>query len=648
MAELIYDFSHEVGSDSFEIKTSSMMTSVRYVGASKDHQETASSTELWMRNIFPGVSVLHKLEPYIISSEFEIDEVHDAIDIALSFSSAVTLRNTVPNNPGIVGAIDSMGNTVMSMIASKVSDDTGMKSPAVIVTPLGEGAEWRITISIDDAWQRESSRVFPFRFSLDYSLSPSSKALGSITMSSIDNETVLYQDTRPDSATMFAVYFCDDSQLKRERMMKDGRPVCSTIPHIEGDTWDLTPADFERHDSGYGYDTRRVWLEIISSKPIASDKPVYYDVIPAGSVKYLGNIAERIGYIGDLPIFRGSFLVTRQAPPSFLDGTGVVRAYIIENREKDIPARIRVIGSSKKTMSSVIRIIGTKKLSSIGAIVNVVNNKSTIGSRVNVISNKGLNEKSSRVWVLQTVQDDDFITDGKFYFPDTLATRWEQPSLIGRDYAGSVSQVWNGGGYSIKFVPIEASDTNAISANWYSEIGIGVPFYTYGIRVGSQMSLIRLADVPLSKTYPAIAGNISVSLKYMHLQISPPDGYEWDTEESSTGFLGIHIEGDNTVSGTFSGEIAMTTAPVDWILSSFGWNGMQKPSYDLIWNNVSINVPKMWYDTIGPGGTTTLGRMSIMFAPSYGMLRLKTYPYSYSGPFQKANLYIDDISARIG
>jgi len=633
MADPIYDFSHEVGTSSFDIIMSTMRMSIRYVGASSSHSETASSSELGMNDIFDGISIRHRLEPYIISSEFEMRTVPDEIEIALTFSSSVTIRNPMPSNPGVISAIDMRGNTILSIIASRMMDDTGMSSPVIEISPSGDGSEWTISISADEAWAGSSSRVSPFRFSLDYSLSPPSRvAMSSIRLASIDNDSILYQDTRPDSATMFAVYFCDDSQFKRERMMTDGKPVCSTIPHIEGDTWDLTQPDFDRHESGYGYDTRRVWLEIIASKPVPVDTPVYYDVIPAGSVQYLGNIAERTGYIGGLPIFRGSFIVTRQSPPSFQDGNGVVRAYIVENRTKEMSSRIRVVGHGTKQRQAIVNVInGTKALKNIGASVTVLNRRRTIGAKVTIVASKGVDYREARVLVHQPYPFNEFVIDGKFDISSTLATRWNQPHES-RDYAGSVSQEVYGAGYVVKFSPLGLThQQDHICSDWRNNVGTERPLQSFC----EEMSMMKLVDVPVTKTVPSTPGGIGMSFRYMHRQITPPEGYEW------------YIDANTWDSLSPQGMIGVWA---DWVpygrgvsLVTAGWgNLMQKPSYDPVWNDFRASLFS------GMPSSATLTELTFMFVPKYCLLRETTYPYScgdWPGE-QMADLFLDNISIK--
>ena len=635
MADPIYDFSHEVGTSSFDITMSTMRMSIRYVGASSSHSETASSSELGMNDIFDGISIRHRLEPYIISSEFEMRTVPDEIEIALTFSSSVTIRNPMPSNPGVISAIDMRGNTILSIIASRMMDDTGMSSPVVEISPSGDGSEWMISISADEAWAGSSSRVSPFRFSLDYSLSPPSRvAMSSIRLASIDNDSVLYQDTRPDSATMFAIYFCDDSQFKRERMMNDGKPVCSTIPHIEGNTWDLTQPDFDRHESGYGYDTRRVWLEIIASKAVPVDTPVYYDVIPAGTVQYLGNLAERTGYIGGLPIFRGSFVVTRRSPPSFEDGTGVVRAYIVENRTKDMYAKIRVVGHGVKQRQAVVHVIGTKVLRNTAARVTVLNKRRAIGARVTIVSSKGIDHRAASVHVIQPNPGIEFVTDGVFQISNTLATRWDQPNLH-RDYDGTVSQVAYGDGHAVKFVPLGLThQQDLIYSDWINDVGKGhtrlLQFFC------EEMSMMKLVDVPVTKTVPT-PGRIRISFRYMHRQITPPEGYEWYIDAntwclwSPQGIIGVRPEWASAAARS-----------VVWDTSGY-WSLMQKPSYDPVWNDLSAIL--FDGDMTSPA---TLTGLTFMFVPKYCRLRETTYPYScgdWPGE-QMADLFLDNISLK--
>jgi len=644
MADPIYDFSHEVGTSSFDITMSTMRMSIRYVGASSSHSETASSSELGMNDIFDGISIRHRLEPYIISSEFEMRTVPDEIEIALTFSSSVTIRNPMPSNPGVISAIDMRGNTILSIIASRMMDDTGMSSPVVEISPSGDGSEWTISISADEAWAGSSSRVSPFRFSLDYSLSPPSRvAMSSIRLASIDNDSILYQDTRPDSATMFAVYFCDDSQFKRERMMTDGKPVCSTIPHIEGDTWDLTQPDFDRHESGYGYDTRRVWLEIIASKAVPVDTPVYYDVIPAGTVQYLGNLAERTGYIGGLPIFRGSFVVTRRSPPSFEDGTGVVRAYIVENRTKDMYAKIRVVGHGVKQRQAVVHVIGTKVLRNTAARVTVLNKRRAIGARVTIVASKGIDHREARVLVHQPNPVDEFVTDGKFDISSTLVTRWTQPSgsAYYGDYTGTVSQVAqpDPGGLdpypsdAVQFVS-KANSPMVAWVDWHNFIGNLEG--NWGNVFPGEMSMMVLVDVPMIIGAVASGSSLLLSFRYMHRQLPPPTGYVWKFG-SYTGMIGIRANGSST-GGPFIPPYRA------WGSSRYTERAgyLHEPSCDEVWYETNFSISNV-------SGTVSLTNLYIMFVPQWGYARRETYPYDVTPHpgIRMADLYLDNISAKI-
>ena len=645
MADLIYDFYHEIDNPSFDIMTSTAKMSIFYMNALPKHSESASSNELLMSDLIDGISIRHRLDPYIVSTEFEMLKIPSEIRLTLTFSTSVTMTNTMINNPSVISAIDAKGNTLLSIIASKMTDDTGMTSPPVTISASGNNTEWILTISSDEKWATSSSRVFPTIFSLDYSLSPLSKvAMSSVRMSAIENETVLYQDTRPDSATMFAAYFFDDSRFERERMISEGKPVCSTIPHVEGDTWDLVQEDFDSYEMGYGGDTRRVWLEIVASKTISSDTPVYYDVIPPGTVSYVGNIAERIGTVGGLPIFRGSFIVTKQSPPSFEDGIGVVRVYINETRTKEIPVRVFVQGSLLNQISGNVSVVGTKSFTNISASVIVVNNRQDIGARVNVISNESFCQIPARVTVFQPIPLYDFIYDGQFTQSTTLANIWEQPLDLYRDYTGTVSQITTMGN-CIQFNPLGlVLQTDEITQDWNSEIGITIPSDPpYGDIICEEMAAIRLASAPSPITR---TGSIFIGLRYMHKKIDPPTGYEW-VENSSTwstsspqGIIGIRVEG-TTFLGSFSLYRAWTTADPGEITVT-GWEYMQRPTSDEEGYDISF--------TIGPvSGEISVSSVTIMFVPKYCLLRQTDYPYtveSWPGS-QMADLYIDNISVRI-
>lgn len=147
--------------------------------------------------------------------------------------------------------------------------------------------------------------------------------------------------------------------------------------------------------------------------------------------------------------------------------------------------------------------------------------------------------------------------------------------------------------------------------------------------------MMKLVDVPVTKTVPSTPGGIGMSFRYMHRQITPPEGYEW------------YIDANTWDSLSPQGMIGVWA---DWVpygrgvsLVTAGWgNLMQKPSYDPVWNDFRASLFS------GMPSSATLTELTFMFVPKYCLLRETTYPYScgdWPGE-QMADLFLDNISIK--
>lgn len=324
---------------------------ISYPGMRDDVSPSVKDGTFLMRGVWDGVDVQHSLFGSSLHVTFVMHS-GDGVSLGLDFSPAVTLRQ---GGSGVVVAVDADGIEIGSLVFGEMIDDTGMSGRTPQVHVSGSGSDWRITVDGAGDWISSESRVRPIKIPISLAFSvPTSDVASLARIMETEGEAELYRDTRPDSAIQFYVEFYDDEQFRRPRGKKNGVSVCSTVPFGVGDIWDFDEEDASRWEDGEGYEARTVYLQFIASKEVPLGSTVYYDVILPGSVKYFRKVAEPTDMLVDgLPVFKGSFVMKRNAPPAFEDGVGYIDVYVPEERSGRLPMTLRVLGVNDQTQLPV-------------------------------------------------------------------------------------------------------------------------------------------------------------------------------------------------------------------------------------------------------------------------------------------------------
>lgn len=317
---------------------------ISYPGMRDDVSPSVKDGTFLMKNVWDGVDVQHSLFGSSLHVAFIMNS-GDGVTLGLDFSPAVTLRQ---GGSGVVVMVDAEGVEIGSLVFGEMIDDTGMSGRTPQVHVSGSGTDWRITVDGAGDWISSESRVRPIKIPISLAFSvPTADVASLARIMETEGEAELYRDTRPDSAIQFYVEFYDDEQFRRPRGKKSGMSVCSTVPFGVGDIWDFDEEDATRWEEGDGYEARTVYLQFIASKEVPLGSTVYYDVVLPGSVKYFHKVAEPTDMLVDgLPVFKGSFVMKRNAPPAFADGVGYIDVYVPEARTKQLPMSLQVIGTN--------------------------------------------------------------------------------------------------------------------------------------------------------------------------------------------------------------------------------------------------------------------------------------------------------------
>jgi len=523
-----YEFSYDMGSASWEVESPLVLLRVSHPNPGAALVEEASQDRLTLREIDAGLSARYDFFPYTVAGRIEISRERAFVPLKMEFSTPVTMEH---EPDGIVRVRDLQGREVLSIIPSRPTDDTGLAGPATEISTVGGATTWELSLVNDGEWLRDESRVFPVHIPLDISFSPpSGVGFASIRAMSLEDETILYRDTRPDSATQFHITLFDDPDFRREKQQYyRGSPACGTVPLGVGDVRDLSPEDLQRYEDGDGYATRTVWLRFIASKPIPPSVAVLYDVKTPGLIDYVGQVAERVGSLDELPIYRGSFLIHKMSPPSYVDGVGFINAYIQEHRVKDLDARITVLGQGKSSLPAIIRVVGNSGTLNLGCTINVYN-PAILRCSIIVMpigggtTTRGVDTKLATITVHQPMGECGYVYDPCIDFESTWATYWavayddaeHVPAIRSTEYyheppysIGSViGERIEPGDRTHHLVTYEIDPDNLSGDSWP---------YQISHRIRTSNVLIDSAD----------KDNINIALWYRHVQLPPPPGTEW-------------------------------------------------------------------------------------------------------------------------
>ena len=585
----LYEFSHDVGRPSWEIETHTFLLDVSYPDASGAMDEAMAGDNIILRNIHPGMTIEHHFYPYTISTVIDYSEATDPLVVALNFSSPVEVEE---RSEGMLIISDGSGHELLSIVPSRPRDDTGMMGPAPTVSVTGEGNDRQVSVTIDDAWLRDTSRVFPVLLPIDYSLTPPSESMRAVRLMAIADQTVLYRDTRPDSATQFYVEFFDDFEFRRPRPQFEGKPTCSTVPTVLPSTvvsasaahqTDVSREDANRYQNGNGYPTRTVWLRFIASKDVAATTPVYYDVDTPGTADFNGNIAEPAGSLDGLPMYRGSFDVNQASPPSSQDGLGRLHVYIREKRVKDMGCSMTVRGQRVEPLGSRATVLFGKACVWPLPLSAQVINFPKLRATVNVAgATAGVWGKGARVTVWQLQPERELLIDPAFRSSDLFGTNWASPIPYG-------AMMWESSGISpqphIYDSPLAIGDGMNALPGWK----VAPATMTYN-------------NVPLFN--PDIVSGVRIEVDISMLRQNPANGCEWtDGEWPAQGSLTVLFGGLGSGSGVYTATMSLLGPS----------NVLDIPA-----GTLAADIP----------ATVYISAVSVALAPQYRVMRGMAYPFA--------------------
>lgn len=529
-----YEFSYDVGSASWEVESPLVLLRVSHPSPGPALAEEASQDRLTLREIDAGLSARYDFFPYTVAGRIEISKERAFVPLRMEFSTPVTMEH---EPDGIVRVRDLQGREVLSIIPSRPTDDTGMAGPETELSSVGGATTWDLSLVNDGEWLRDESRVFPVHIPLDISFSPPSGiGFAAIRAMALEDETILYRDTRPDSATQFYITLFDDPDFRREKQQYRGSPACGTVPLGVGDVRDLSPEDLQRYGDGDGYETRTVWIRLIASKPISPSTPVLYDVETPGLVNYVGQVAERVGSLDDLPIYRGSFLVHEVSPPSYVDGVGAINAYIQEHRVKDLDARITVLGQGKSDLPAIIRVIGNSGTLNLGCTINVYNPailrcSIIVAPRGGGSTTRGIDMKLATITVRQPMGEYGYVYDPCIDFESTWDTYWS----VADDDAEHIPAIRSTDAYHEP--PYSIASVIGDWILWESRTHVFTTPGNWNLSWPVQISnRTRTSNVLLDSS--DIASGVNFALWYKKVDLPPPPGTKWYYRSLSYGEIG--------------------------------------------------------------------------------------------------------------
>jgi len=349
-----------------------------------------SANNVRINNIWDNVELDISSTEYAYIFTFDIKEYTDDINLEWHFDTETNIN--ISSNIIHFRSPDEYSKCI---VVYSLSDDTEIEATSALSVHYTKQADnlYLTRFEINRNWFSSPARVHPIRLKLyiiPASLHITAKAIEKVHVMTTQSDQVYY-DPRPTSAVQFAVEFFDDKDYTRPRPYKEGWPVCSTVPHGIGNISNMTNAEIQSWNKGIGFDKRTVYLQFIASKDISLDKTVYYDIHLPGTLSYYRLPAERTGYLGSLPIFRGRFDVMLRQPPSIEDGIGYIDAYIEESRINDIPLEINMIAYQTSSASIQCTVLSDTSVSAIEIDADVINNYSEdVEASVNISSSIGV------------------------------------------------------------------------------------------------------------------------------------------------------------------------------------------------------------------------------------------------------------------
>lgn len=350
MSDRLYNIIHEIAKNNYQIQTQKVNFSILYPNNRDDFKDIVNSHGFVLENIYDNIDLNVNLKNDMIDNIFNIDTSRQNIKIQLIIQDNIEFINV--NEQTITANLNN--DVLFTICANSLSDEI---TDSVFLPKLSISRNmdtFDIDIDFDNEWIEDKSRIYPIRFSLQirFLASQNVSALSIKALSASSDQ--VYRDTNPDSATQFYVMFYDDSEFRRLKAIYQGKPVCSTVPYAVGDVYNLTSEDIQQWYDGIGDNERNVYLQIIASKPIASNQSVEYDVILPGTIDYLSQEAEFVDTIDGLPIYRGVFPINKNSSPAYVDGIGYLNVYLTESRYKALNSRIQILAKSGETLPGVL------------------------------------------------------------------------------------------------------------------------------------------------------------------------------------------------------------------------------------------------------------------------------------------------------
>lgn len=608
----LYQFSHDIGRPSWEVETTTFLLNVVYPDASAAMTEGLAGEKLILRNVHSNISVEHRFYPYTVSTTVMYGAATEPLAIDLDFSAPVDVQE---RSEGMLVISDASGHEMMTLIPSRPKDDTGMMGPAPTVSVTGEGGTRRVELSIDPEWLGDTARVFPVLLPVDYSLTPPDEAVRSVRMMAIADQTVLYRDTRPDSATQFHVEFFDDYEFVRLRPEFEGKPACSTVPTVLPNTvvtastnqTSIIQEDVTRFEDGNGYDSRTVWLRFIASKDISAATQVIYDIDTPGTTDYTNNVAERIGDMDGLPMFRGSFELDKANPPSSQDGLGRIHVYIHEKRVKDLGVRLTISAKRwENREASATVLFGKAGVYPLFGHIEVMSFPRLFG-KINVVGRKGLESKDASINVIQLTPPGVIVPDPNFRTTTSFNANWHTPVVYPEflfwDGYTSGTMTWQSDGrvlarmnYRSSYNPFLPESPSTLSLVPGEMTNLAVPIFDVRIATGLFIRIANRID-----------------------EITAGEGYEW--ANSTSPYLPVLTM---TISGLGSGSDELTvTIPSSqhsWTYGSTYINGEFAKTY-----SCTISPSLLVADD---PSTINISSLAYKSGYTYGYRRMTAYPFT--------------------
>jgi hypothetical protein len=218
--------------------------------------------------------------------------------------------------------IISGGSSILRLMFAPPLDAVGKAAPPSSSHISREDDRWVITLSLDNKWATSPVRKFPITVSVDVPLIPlRGIEMGALGLKMVGPTGGPLVDPREDSEIQWSVAFFDDEALSVPRPSFEGLQVISTVP-----AWavSLSGDDLAAWENGIGFASRDIWIRILPSKMLPTPGTLDFDILLPGTSKSYAVAAERVGTVGGLPIYKGSFVVEEESPPAWVDGNGQI------------------------------------------------------------------------------------------------------------------------------------------------------------------------------------------------------------------------------------------------------------------------------------------------------------------------------------